>query len=217
VTLDGPVPPAIIALATVALVAVRRTLSPSRQRVVDVAAAVIIIGLTIVLERAMGRVAVYSHGPARLWSSDINSDENSQQVSDPYTFTHVSHGAIFYAVTRPLGARAVMLRAVVAVAIEAAWETYENTEQVISRYRTETLALGYYGDSILNSICDILACGLGFLLAWRLPARVTVTWIVAVEIVLAITIRDNLTLNILMLLHPLEAVKRWQVGAWPAV
>jgi hypothetical protein len=93
------------------------------------------------------------------------------------------------------------------------WETYENTDAVIERYRRDTIALGYYGDSVLNSVCDILACGIGFTLAWRWPTRVTVAWVVATEIALAVTIRDNLTLNVLMLLHPIASIKHWQLGA----
>jgi hypothetical protein len=89
---------------------------------------------------------------------------------------------------------------------------YENTDAVINRYRTATIALGYYGDSVTNSIVDIVACLIGFILAHRLPWRWTVAWVVVTEIVLAITIRDNLTLNIVMLIRPIEAIKRWQLG-----
>ena len=106
-------------------------------------------------------------------------------------------------------------RAVAAIAIEAVWEAYENTDAVIERYRTETISLGYYGDSVINSLADIAACLFGFLLTWRLPRRVTVGWIVAVEVILALWIRDNLFLNILMLVRPLDVVRQWQMGATP--
>jgi hypothetical protein len=148
-----------------------------------------------------------------VWSADINSAENSQQLFDPYTFTHVSHGVAFYGVTRlALGPQAVMLRALVATAAEAAWEVYENTDTVINRYRAATIALGYYGDSVINSIFDVLACAVGFALAWKLPPRVAVGGVIVLEIALALTIRDNLTLNIVMLLHPVQAIRRWQLG-----
>lgn len=211
--LDGPVPPLIVVAASAAILLVRRVVPTASTRIVDVALIVSVVALVVGLELSMGRSPVYRHGPVRLWSGDINSDENSQQIADPYTFSHVIHGAAFYGLTRVLlGPQAPLLRAALAIAMESSWETYENTEQVINRYRAETIALGYHGDSVLNSVFDIAACGLGFLLAWRLPTRVTVAWVVAVEIALAITIRDNLTLNILMLLHPVAAIKRWQMG-----
>jgi hypothetical protein len=200
--LDGIVPPAIVLLVALLLAFARRR-APA-------------IGLILVLagglELAMGRHAVYQHGPVRLWSGDIQSDQNSQQVADPYTFTHIEHGAIFYGLTRlALGPGALPLRLLVTVGLESAWEVYENTDTVINRYRAETISLGYYGDSILNSMADILACVLGFALARYLPTRVTIAWVLAVEVVLAIWIRDNLTLNILMLVYPLDAVRRWQM------
>jgi hypothetical protein len=211
--LDGLVPPLIVAVEIAAMLLIRRTVNTSSARVVDSAQIVLLVTLVIGLELAMGRSPTYRHGPVRLWSGEINSDENSQQIADPYTFSHVIHGAAFYGITRVvLGPQAPLFRAALAIAIEAGWETYENTEQVIDRYRADTIALGYYGDSILNSVCDVAACGLGFVLAWKLPTRVTVAWVVAVEIALAATIRDNLTLNVLMLLHPIGAIKRWQMG-----
>ena len=166
----------------------------------------------------MGRPLTYRHGPVRLWSGNVQSDQNSQQIADPYTFTHFEHGALFYGLTwLVMRGASVGSRAVTAVAIEAAWEAYENTDAVIERYRTETISLGYYGDSIINSLADIAACLIGFFLAWRLPTRVTVGWIVAVELILAFWIRDNLFLNILMLVRPLDAVRQWQMGATSGV
>ena len=166
------------------------------------------------LELSMGRPVAYRGGPVRLWVGNVNSDQNSQQLFDPYSFTHVIHGALFYALTRPvMGPAAIGARAVVAIALESAWEVYENTDTVINRYRTATIALGYYGDSVTNSIADILCCLLGFVLAHRLAWRWTVAWVVATEIVLAVAIRDNLTLNIIMLIRPIEAIRRWQLGS----
>jgi hypothetical protein len=176
----------------------------------------IVLGLAIAtggLELAMGRPLKYRNGAVRLWSGDIKSDQNSQQISDPYTFTHFIHGAAFYGLTRIVAPRAsVVTRLIGATALEASWEVYENTDTVVERYRTETISLGYYGDSLINSAADIFACIAGFLLAWRLPRSVTMTWVVVVELMLALWIRDNLTLNILMLIYPLDAVRVWQTG-----
>jgi hypothetical protein len=143
----------------------------------------------------------------------VNSDQNSQQVTDPYTFSHVIHGALFYGLTHvAMPGASIGARVIVAIAIEGAWEAYENTDTVINRYRTETIALGYYGDTVLNSVSDIIACLLGFWLASRLRWWWTVSWVVATEILLAIAIRDNLTLNVIMLIRPIEAIRKWQMG-----
>ena len=99
------------------------------------------------------------------------------------------------------------------MALESSWEAYENTDTVVERYRAATISLGYYGDSLINSVADIVACGFGFLLAWRLPRAATFGWVIAVEIMLAFWIRDNLTLNVIMLVHPFAAIRRWQMGA----
>jgi uncharacterized protein DUF2585 len=187
-----------------------------RLRSGSIASAVLIVAiaaLAAAVEWRMGRPLTYRNGPVRLWSGDVRSDQNSQQIADPYTFTHFEHGALFYGLTwLVLRGASLGTRAVAAIAIEAAWEGYENTDAVIERYRTETISLGYYGDSVINSLADIAACLIGFLLTWRLPRRVTVGWIVAVEVILALWIRDNLFLNILMLVRPLDVVRQWQMG-----
>jgi hypothetical protein len=213
--LDGFVPPLLIAVVALLALALRRLRAVRRRApLFDAAAILVLIVAVAALELAMGRTPAYSRGPIRLWSADINSAENSQQLLDPYSFTHVSHGVVFYALTRlALGPQRVMLRAIVAIAAEAAWEVYENTDTVINRYRTATIALGYYGDSVINSVFDVVACGLGFVLAWKLPPRVTVAGVIVLEIALALTIRDNLALNIVMLLHPVDAIRRWQLGS----
>jgi hypothetical protein len=215
--LDGLIPPLIVIFVALLLIAAgRRRLRQTAHLGLptsDIALAVVIACAAAVLELGMGRPMVYQHGPVNLWSGDINSDQNSQQIADPYTLTHVVHGAAFYALTRlALPSASVGLRAIVATALEAAWEVYENTDTVINRYRTATIALGYYGDSVINSQVDILACALGFFLTWRLPTRVTILGVLILETGLALWIRDNLTLNIIMLLYPFEAVKRWQMG-----
>ena len=173
--------------------------------------AIICIAALILL--AMGRTPWCRCDSIKLWTADAWGPENSQQFTDPYTFTHITHGVILYlllwvaAREQPRGARAIL-----AVALESAWEVLENTDMVINRYRAATMALGYYGDSVLNSMGDILACALGFTLAARLPKRVTVGMVVALELVLTVWIRDSLLLNIVMLVYPIEAVRTWQVG-----
>ena len=214
--LDGIVPPVIVILTAAVLLWFRRLYKnrySGRALGADAAVAIGLILVTAALELGMGRPFAYRNGPVRLWVGDVNSDQNSQQLLDPYSFTHVIHGALFYALTHVvMGPASVGARAAVAIALESAWEAYENTDTVINRYRSVTIALGYYGDSVTNSIVDIVSCLLGFVLAYRLPWRWTLAWVVATEIVLAITIRDNLTLNIIMLIRPIEAIKRWQVG-----
>jgi hypothetical protein len=182
-------------------------------QVADLAIMLVLMVVAGGLELGMGRPVKYSHGPVTLWSGDIKSDQNSQQIADPYTFTHFTHGAAFYGLTwlvmRPASG---VTRLLVATGVEAAWEVYENTDTVVERYRTETISLGYYGDSLINSTADILACIVGFLAAWRLPRASTITWVVVFELMLAFWIRDNLTLNVLMLVYPIKAIKTWQAA-----
>ena len=216
VVLDGFVPPLIVILTTAVLLWFRHSYVNRHGGHAFGANAAVVIGLvllTATLEIGMGRPLAYKNGPLRLWVGDVNSDQNSQQLLDPYSFTHVVHGALFYALTRAvMGPASVGARTAVAIALESAWEAYENTDTVINRYRSVTIALGYFGDSVTNSMVDIVACLIGFVLAYRLPWRWSVAWVVVTEIALALTIRDNLTLNIIMLIRPIEAIKRWQVG-----
>jgi Protein of unknown function (DUF2585) len=220
VILDGIVPPLLVLLATAGLVAGRWTVwsRPGSDQVApppwtDVAIAALVVGLSATLLLAMGRPPAYQHGPLRLWSGDVQSDQNSQQLADPYTLTHVTHGVLLFAlVGRLWRSLPTRTRVVVALGLECAWEVLENTDAVIQRYRAATVSLGYYGDSVLNSVGDILAAALGCALAAWLPVRLLVAGIVLLEGILAVWIRDNLTLNILMLLHPIEAIRRWQGG-----
>ena len=163
--------------------------------------------------RSQGRLWWCSCDYLLLWSGDPWSSDNSQHLLDPYSFTHVLHG---FALCGLLALIAPRLSAVwqlwLAVLIEALWEVLENSEFVIRRYREETAALGYHGDTIVNSLGDILVCGLGFVLARRLGLRRTLALFVVTEVALAIWIRDNLSLNILMLIYPIDAVKEWQAA-----
>jgi hypothetical protein len=146
-----------------------------------------------------------------LWSGDTWSSNNSQHLLDPYSFTHLLHGFVLCGLLALIVPRlSVVWQLWLAVSIEAVWEVVENSEFVIRRYRQETAALGYHGDTVVNSLGDILLCGLGFVLAHRLGFRRTLALFVVTEIALAIWIRDNLSLNILMLIYPIDAIKEWQ-------
>ena len=172
-----------------------------------------LVAATVGIELAMGRVPICECRYVRLWHGVVFSSENSQHLTDWYTFTHVIHGVAFYALLW-LAARRLPTgtRFVLAVLIEAAWEVLENTPFIIERYRAVTISLDYYGDSILNSVADIVAVMLGFEIARRIPVWASVSFVFVTEVALALAIRDNLTLNILMLGYPIEAIKVWQDG-----
>ena len=185
----------------------------TRRQWLCLTGAVAIVCAAGLIEYAMGRVPIFQCGYVKFWHGVVNSSENSQHLTDWYTFTHVLHGLGFYfllwLVFRRLGGG---VRFLMAVALESAWEIVENSPFIIDRYRTATISLDYYGDSVVNSMADVVAMMVGFWIARKAPVWVSIVVFIAVEVALAWGIRDNLTLNILMLIRPIEAVKRWQLG-----
>jgi hypothetical protein len=173
-----------------------------------------LVGVTAIILLAMGRPPICTCGTVKLWAGDVHSADNSQHIADWYSLSHMIHGFLFcllgWAVLRrnPPGDRLLA-----AILIEASWEVLENSPLIINRYRHETAALGYSGDTIINSVSDISFMLLGFAIARRLPVWGTVALAVAFELLALAIIRDNLTLNILMLIAPSDAIKAWQAGA----
>jgi hypothetical protein len=173
----------------------------------------IVVVSAIVLLRLEGRLWLCSCGQVWLWAGDTKSAHNSQHIFDPYSFTHVLHGFVFYALLAVALPRLPALwRLALSIAIEAAWEVIENSPAIIDRYRQATLALGYEGDTIVNALADIVCCGIGFALARRLGFWRSLAVFILTEAVLILWIRDSLILNVVMLLYPIEAIKNWQMG-----
>ncbi len=170
-----------------------------------------IVTTAALLERVLGRRLWGIGGEPGLWSGDINSPYNSQFLADPYSFSHVTHGILLYGAVW-IVARRMPLKIRTLLALESAWEVFENTNFVINRYRAETISLHYYGDSIVNSMGDVGFCMIGFAIAAILPTRFTAVAALILEIGLALWIRDGLALNILMLIRPIPAIQNWQAG-----
>ena len=191
--------------------------SKQREIVTTLVLSIIVVLVTIVILKAMGRPWIANSGIVKLWHGEVVSSENSQHLSDWYSFTHIAHGFLFFFILWLISKKIKLFRKfsiafVVAVTLESIWEIVENTDFVIHRYREATIALDYFGDSIVNSTADIFFMSLGFVLASRLPVMASLLVVVALELMLAFVIRDNLALNILMLIYPIQAVKEWQLG-----
>jgi uncharacterized membrane protein YjdF len=183
--------------------------------IIAIAASLFLLALLLWLE---GRFAFCTCGVFRVWSGDTCSSTNSQQLFDPYSFTHVLHGFLLFWLVA-LIARSIKLgrqlapawQLWLALTLEAAWEVFENTPFVIDRYRAETAALGYTGDTIVNSFGDVTCAVVGFLVARKLGVKRAVIVFLVLELILILWIHDSLLLQLLMLIHPVEAIKQWQM------
>ncbi len=177
-----------------------------------VALAVVAVAMTASLI-GLGRNLICQCGYVKLWHGEVISSENSQHILDWYSPSHVLHGLIFYMALHFLLPRlSIGWRLVLAAAVEAAWEIVENTSWIIDKYREDTIALDYYGDSVLNSASDMAMMVVGFFIAARTPVWLSVCLFIAAELFVGLIIRDGLLLNIIMLLYPLDWVRQWQAG-----
>ena len=169
------------------------------------------IAFTAITEWQMGRLPLGPDGKFGWWDGNIWGSENSQRVADVYSFTHFIHGILFYAFLWLIAKKLpVRFRFLLATLLESLWEILENSSFIINRYREVTISLGYVGDSILNSCSDIVMMALGFLFAYRARTWMSVAIILLLEIICLFWVRDNLTLNLVMLIHPSDALKAWQ-------
>jgi hypothetical protein len=180
--------------------------------------ALFLVAMTAAILLVMGRAPICECGAIDLWHGTVRDAGNSQHLTDWYTPSHIIHGFLFYAAAwligrmrrKPLPFGVAFL---LALGAECAWEILENTDTVIERYRATNIALDYYGDSVVNSVSDILAMAVGFWLARVWPVWLTVLAAVLMEAIVGFWIRDNLVLNIIMLIHPFDAINRWQTGS----
>ena len=192
------------------------SLLPNRQGVFLALATALVIGAILL---GMGRVPICTCGSVKLWWGVVQSAENSQHIADWYSFSHVMHGLLFYFFAhvlwrrwKLLGGKPASWALPIAVAFEGMWELLENSPIIINRYRAVTVSLGYNGDSVLNSLSDISFMVIGFLIASRIPARWSLVLAIAFELFTLAMIRDNLTLNVLMLVWPIDAIRLWQAA-----
>jgi len=195
---------------------VKPSLLPDRRGALLALATALAIGAILL---AMGRLPICACGTVKLWHGAVQSAENSQHIADWYSFSHVIHGLLFYFLAdllwrrwRWFGGRPAIWALPIAVAFEGFWELIENSPAIIDRYRAVTVSFGYSGDSVVNSLADIGFMAIGFGLASRLPVWASVALALGFELFTLTTIRDNLTLNVLMLVWPLDAVRAWQAG-----
>jgi hypothetical protein len=176
-------------------------------------AAIFLIVIAAAILLAMGRHPICTCGTVDLWVNGRDSPRTSQMLADWYSFSHIVHGLLFYAILWLVARRwPVEWRFLIALVVEAGWEIVENTPLVIDRYREATAALGYSGDSVLNSVSDILMMAVGFLIARKLPLWAAIGLLIVLELIPLYVIRDNLTLNVWMLLWPNKAVGAWQAA-----
>jgi len=181
-------------------------------------AGLVVTVLTLLALRSQGRPWWCECGSLVPWSTDINGSHNSQHFIDPYSVSHFEHGLFFFAGLLLLPALPLAWRFVCALALECAWELIENSSFIIDRYRAATVSVDYYGDSVLNSLSDVVFAGLGFLAAWQIVKHAKLGWrawvllIAICEIGMILTVRDSLFINVVMLIHPIDAIRAWQAG-----
>ncbi len=178
-----------------------------------IAGIVVIVAMALVLW-GQGRIWWCKSGDLALYIHQAwNSSHTSQHLLDPYTFTHILHGVMFFWITGLILSRVnIGWRFFIAILAEATWEVFENSSFIIEKYRENTASLDYFGDSIMNSVGDVLACAVGFWIAYKLGWWRSLIFFVFVEISLLLWIRDSLLLNIAMLVYPLDGIKHWQMG-----
>ena len=183
-----------------------------RRKLAPVVATIAILPLMALLLWAEGRMLLCACGEFKVWIGDTCSSSNSQQLFDPYSFTHILHGfVLFWLIALIFRRLKPGWQFSLAVALEAAWEVFENTRFVIEHYRAETAALGYQGDTIVNSFGDLICAIVGYLVARQLGLRRSLIVFFVIEVILAVWIRDGLLLQLVMLLRPVESVKLWQM------
>jgi uncharacterized protein DUF2585 len=194
----------------------KRTLGIERSDRWILAAFIAVLMLTAIFEAWIGRSTFGPDGKFGWWDGNIWSNENSQRVADAYSFSHIVHGILFFALLWWIARKLPLsYRFTIALLLEAGWEVLENSPIIINRYREATIALGYVGDSVLNSCSDIAMMALGFWFASRMKIWVSVAAVLVMEIFCLLWVRDNLTLNIIMLIHPIDALKAWQSAGQP--
>lgn len=169
--------------------------------------------IAVAILNLQGRVWWCQVGDYTPWSWDIWTTHNSQHILDPYTFTHILHGVLeYWLIGLVFWKVPLKWRFVIGIFIESSWEVAENTSYIINRYREETISLDYFGDSIINSLADIASCAFGFVLAHKIRFWKSLAFFIATEIVLLLTIRDSLIINLIMLIYPIDAIKIWQIA-----
>ena len=184
-----------------------------RRHLLPSIAILTVMALTVLILRWQGRRWWCECGGWEPWSGDSHGRHNSQHLFDPYTFSHVLHGLIFFGALYVVWPKcSYMWRLFISLLVECGWELLENSPYVIERYRNTTAAVGYVGDSVLNSLADVVSCGFGFWLAGRIGLWKSIAVIVVVELAMLFAIRDNLFLNVVMMLYPIESIKTWQNG-----
>ncbi len=177
-------------------------------------ASVAVVAVMVFVLRGQGRIWWCKTGDLAIYINQAwGSSHTSQHLLDPYTFTHILHGVLFFWLTGLIFSKlSIRWRFSIAIFVEAAWEVLENSSFIIEKYRENTASLDYFGDSIVNSVGDLLACAVGFWIAYKVGWWRSLIFFVLVEIALLIWIRDSFLLNIVMLIYPLDAIKYWQMG-----